>query len=46
MWLTAARPLLRAGDRLTATGSGFEGLMEGLFAPDPQNPGDCIYADI
>jgi hypothetical protein len=46
MWLMAARPLLRPGDRLTASGGGFDGLMEGLFAPDPLNPGDYIYADI
>jgi hypothetical protein len=46
MWLMTARPLLKAGDRLAASGSGFEGLLEGLFAPDPSNPGVYIYADI
>jgi hypothetical protein len=46
LWLKAARPLLRAGDRLAASGNGFEGLMGGLFAPDPHHSGDYIYADV
>jgi hypothetical protein len=43
MWLGAARPLLRPGDRLAASGDGFEGLLEGLLPPDTLSPGDFVY---
>ncbi|MDR1042128.1 MAG: hypothetical protein LBR80_18555 [Deltaproteobacteria bacterium] len=46
LWLSAARPLLRPGDRLAASGSGFEGMWEGMFPPDPRHPGDFLYADL
>jgi hypothetical protein len=46
LWLRAARPLLRPGDRLTASGDGFEGLLEGMLPSDPRQPGDYLYADL